>query len=221
MLAIIQTPTARVLPARKDKVRAFIIHGTGQTDLKRILRFYQSADGLCPHYVIGADGAIYQTADEGKIAYHAATGKEEWALYKLGWQNWSCFEWNGGQPRHLGGEFSGYRWWRETWFERGYQSPLDLVTAGMTNRVTVGIELQSLEKPTAKQYTDAQYRSLADLLANRGKALGVVPNRETVLGHSDVNPLRRCNAQGSWDPGYRFDYLYLWDLLTAKSPESP
>lgn len=216
MLAIVQAPTARPLRTRTEKIRAFVIHGTGQTDLKKILRFYQAEDGLCPHYFIASNGTIYQHANEDLIAPHAATGKEEAALYRMGWQNWSRFAWNDGQPKHLGGEFSGYRWWRETWFERGYQSPLDLVTAGKTNATTVGIELQSPSKPLPIGYTEPQYRSLADLLANRGKALGIVPNRETVLSHSDTNPLRRCRADGPFDPGYRFSFLHLWDLITAR-----
>lgn len=216
MLAIVQAPTARLLPDRQDPVRAFVIHGTGQTDLKRVLRYYQSAEGLCAHYVIAADGTIYQTADERKVAYHAATGKEEAALYRMGWANWSRFAWNDGQPKHLGGEFTGYRGWRETWFERGYQSPLDLVTAGKTNSTTIGIELQSLVKPTPKAFTPAQYEALASLLKNRGAAHKIDVRRETVLGHSDTNPLRRCTADGSYDPGYRFDYMHLWDLITAK-----
>lgn len=216
MPVIVDAPTARVLPDRKEPARAFIIHGTGETDLKRVLRYYRSADGLCPHYLITPAGAIYGIADEGKIAYHAATGKEEAALYRMGWANWSQFAWNDGAPKHLGGEFTGYRDWRETWFERGYQSPLDLVTVGRTNALSIGIELLSLPKPTSKVFSPAQYASLAWLLVERGKANKIDPHRETVLGHSDTNPLRRCTAQGSYDPGFRFSWNDLWDLITAK-----
>lgn len=216
-LNIEQWPTARDLPARKDPPRCFIIHGTGATSARKILAYYQSADGLCPHYVINTDGTIYQTADEGLIAYHAATPENERALYRMGWQNWSRFVWNSktNTAEHIGGEFTGYRGWRETWFDRGYQSPLDLIPGGYTNARTIGIELVSLPKPTPRVFCPVQYQALAELLNERGKANGIPINRETVLGHSDVNPLRRCNERGSWDPG-PVDYNHLWDLVTAR-----
>lgn len=217
-MLVVPAPTARVLPSRHDDAAAFVVHGTGESDLIKILKFYQSPQGLCPHYVIATDGTAYQTAAESLVAYHAAMPANEAALYRMGWQNWSRFVWDDKTKtaEHIGGEFVGYRGWRQQWFDRGYQSPLDLVTKGMTNRLSIGIELQTPRKPTAKLYTPEQYRTLADLLKDAGKRNGVPLKRETVLGHSDVNPLRRCNKFGSWDPGWQFDVMYLWDLITAR-----
>lgn len=209
--------TARDLPARKEPARCFIVHGTGQTNLKKVLAYYQSTNGLCPHYVIGTDGTVYQTADEGLIAYHAATPENERALYRMGWQNWSRFVWKKDKPEHIGGEFPGYRWWRETWKDRGYDSPLDLLPQGKTNAVTIGIELVTPASPSKRLYQPAQYESLAQLLRARGLDNHIPINRETVLGHSDVNPLRRCTERGPYDPGLAFSYNHLWDLVTSRS----
>lgn len=209
-------PTERKLPARKEAPRCFVIHGTGATNLKKILAFYQSPDGLCPHYVIDTTGIVYQTAGEHLAAYHAGTPESERALYKMGWQNWSRFVWKNDRPEHIGQEFTGYRSWREQWFDRGYQSPLDLLPGGHTNARTIGIELVTPTTPTRMLYTPAQYRSLADLLKARGSDNKIAINRETVLGHADVNPLRRCNAFGPWDPGLNFSYNHLWDLITSR-----
>lgn len=211
-----QAHTARTLPPRHGAPKCFIVHGTGQTEIKSILKFYQSVDGLCPHYVIGVDGRVFEVATENLVAYHAATLENERALYRMGYHNWSQFVWKDDQPIHIGNEFPGYRGWREAWFDRGYQSPLDLMPAGKTNAATIGIELVTPKSPSKKLYQPAQYEALAELLVARGAANGIPINRETVLGHSDVNPLRRCNEAGSWDPGYKFDYNHLWDLVTAK-----
>jgi N-acetyl-anhydromuramyl-L-alanine amidase AmpD len=213
---IAQAPTRNALLDRRDPVAAFIIHGTGQTDLNKCLDLYQDQEKkTCPHYLIATDGVIYQIADDKRVAYHAATPPSEMAIYRMGWQNWSQFEWKNGRPTHLGGEFSGYRQWREQWYDRGYQSPLDLVTKGRVNSLSIGIELQSPVKRTSKIYHPAQYIALAELLNDLAKRHLVGLRRETVLSHSDTNPLRRCTASGPYDPGRDFDYMHLWDLVTA------
>ncbi len=207
-------------PDRRDPIAAFVVHGTGETDLAKCLALYKKPSGIGPHYLVALDGTVYYVVDERQVAYHAATPPSEASLYRTGWQNWSRFKWDSGVAVDTGGQFPGYRAWREQWFNRGYQSPLDLATRGRTNSTSIGIELQSPAKRTSKIYHPAQYAALADLLNDAGRRNKIAINRETVLGHSDVNPLRRCNESGCWDPGVRFDWFYLWDLVTAKAPAS-
>lgn len=208
--------TARRLPGRKDDVKAIVIHTTGNPDLNKVLDYYKSVDGLQPHYVIDVDGTGYQIAAEDKIAYHCKIEQSEAGLYRLGWGTWSQWTWKNNNPVHIGGEFSGYRDWKETWFSRGILSPLELITGSHPNFVTVGIELLQPEDPTHYIFTEEQYRSLARLISEVGQRHGIALERTRLLGHSDISPMRRCNAVGGWDPGKDFSWNLLFDLLPVR-----
>jgi N-acetyl-anhydromuramyl-L-alanine amidase AmpD len=198
-------------------VPAVIIHTTGESDFDRIMRFYQSPDGLQPHYVIDVTGTIRRLAFEDRVAWHAKIEPLEARLYQCGYGDWSCWHWPLGKdaPEHVGQEFSGYRFWRDTWRAAGLQSPIELVTGDHPNGVSVGIELQQPDRSLPDCFTDAQYTALAQLLIDVGQRQGVPLDRQHVLAHQDVSPMRRSTMAGGWDPGMSFRWNRLWDLVRA------
>jgi N-acetyl-anhydromuramyl-L-alanine amidase AmpD len=211
-LAVIDTPTRRELPRRPGKPIAVVIHGTGQTDLDKCIAWYTNPQGLQPHYMIAATGTVRRFVAEDHVAYHAALVKEEIALYRQGWQEWSTWAWRLGGPVHTGQEFGGYRSWRDQWQSKA-SSPLDLATGERPNLTSIGIEVQSLAKPTPRVFNDEQYAALAELLFDVCRRNSIPLMRERVLGHFDVSPMRRANERGSFDPGERFDWNRLWDAI--------
>lgn len=209
-IQIIGALTKRPLPTRTLAIGSVIVHTTGDQDLDKILRWYESVDGLQPHYVIDTTGVIRRIVFENFIAYHAKIDPAEARLYQQGYGEWSTWIWKDERPLHIGGEFSGYRTWRDQWRNR-FQSPLDLITGSHPNGSSIGVELQATDRPGA--FTDAQYAALAGLLEDIHERVGVPLDRDHVLGHSDVSPMRRSNSAGGWDPGVSFDWNHLWDLL--------
>jgi len=76
------------------------------------------------------------------------------------------------------------------------------------NDFSIGIELEGLD---TDNYTDAQYRALADVSA---EILAAFPQitRETITGHSDIAPGRKL------DPGPGFDWpRYLRELDSRRT----
>lgn len=218
---IVEKPTKRKLPVRPDKAIAIIVHTTGRPDglsdekhEARCIGYYQSADGLGPHYFISLPGATYRFVAEDHVAYHAAIGAVEASLYGKGWQHWRTWRVNDGEARDTGNEWSGYRDWRDTWRPSGAESPLDLVTGSKPNWRSVGIELQqpSDNEKNPGIFRRVQYEALAVLLVDIAARLGIPIDRRHVLGHQDVNPMTRSTSRGGWDPG-PIDWGLLWDLV--------
>lgn len=216
-LQIIGALTKRDLPQRTMPIAAQLVHTTGDQDLDKVLRYYESTDGLQPHAVIATDGTVYRTAMEDRVAWHAKIDPLEARLYQQGYQVWSRWAWPLGvsAPKHVGeDEFSGYRSWRQKWREgKSLQSPLDLVTGSHPNTVSLGVELQATGKPGA--FTDAQYASLAELSVFWSAQHGYPLDADHVFGHQDVSPMRRSTASGGWDPGDLFNWNRLWDGIRA------
>lgn len=208
---ILPALTQRKLPERTAPIEAVIIHTTGDSDLAKIMRFYEAPDGLQPHYVIDVGGVIRRVAWEHQVAWHCKIDPAEARLYQLGYGEWSNWTWRDERPVHLGSEFPGYRFWRAEW--SGLQSPLELVTGSHPNSSSIGIELQQPAKPTGDVFTDQQYDALANLLIDVHERTSMSLDRKHLLGHQDCSPMRRCSAAGGWDPGQRFNWMRLWDLL--------
>jgi N-acetyl-anhydromuramyl-L-alanine amidase AmpD len=208
-MLIIDSPTHHNLPWRMGPVRAIVIHASGETDLDKCLDWYTDAKGsntkaIAPHYLVTATGTIRRIVDEKRVAYHAGLDPAEVALYRKGWATWSRFEWRGRGPVDAGGEFAGYATWRRTWPR--LDSPLELITGAKPNATSIGIEVQSLSKPTAEVFAPEQYIALIELLDGLCARHKVARDRAHILGHYDVSPLRRSRSTGSFDPGEHFDW---------------
>ncbi len=217
MPAVVTTLTKRPLIVRPEGPRAVIIHGTGESDLTKVLKYYTDENGYQPHYVIGLNGVIYQTALEYQLAYHCAIMPAERILYRAGYQHWSTHVWHAVQRVAIdkGEEQPRYRSWRDFWRHgKGLESPLDLITGSSPNAVSIGIELQSPIKRWPEIYSLAQYQALAELVHDIGYRYRIPLNREHLLGHSDCSPMRRSSErEGLYDPGERFSWNRLFDLL--------
>jgi len=197
--------TDRPHQTRKLPVKAIVVHATGTTDLDKIVKYYKtSSSGIGPHYVIDVDGNVLQFAEEAEIAYHCGRQATHDEAYALGWVHWCrVVKGKGISPD----PFEGYTSWRASW--PTITSPLDLMTGTHPNGVSVGIECQSPKHRLPDVFTDAQYLTLWALIAEVAERHGIPVDREHILGHSDVDPIGRCDERGSWDPGEGFR----WDRV--------
>lgn len=215
---IIDFPTQRKLPTRSGAIRANVVHTTGETDLDKILKFYGSPDGYQPHYMIETIGTIRRIVSEDLVAYHAAHHPAEAAAYAKGWSSWSTCRWDGQKDQAVpyGGFFPGYTGWNTMWRSRGLSSPTDLITGTHPNLVSIGIELQQPTDDllTPDIFTDAQYASLKELLADINTRRRVPLDRDHNLGHYDVGPMRRTTEKSlnGWDPGGKFNWTRVFDV---------
>lgn len=207
---LIDFPTKRKLPTRSSPIRAVVLHTTGETDLDKILDFYTSPTGFQPHYLIETHGTVRRTAAETLVAYHAAHHAAERAAYERGFSYWSNIDWDEKKnaPVNYGKFFPGYTVWNTRWRSQGLESPLDLITGGSPNSVSIGIELQQPDYPTPTIFTEEQYQALDELLADVTARHRIPRDRKHILGHYDVGPMRRTTAKtpGGWDPGGKFNW---------------
>ena len=79
--------------------------------------------------------------------------------------------------------------------------------AGIYNRAWFGVELvqQGIDIP----FTEAQYKTLANLLKEWSTTYSFPLDRGHIRGHDEVDPRKS-------DPGPQFDWLYLLSLLEKK-----
>ncbi len=215
---IIDFPTNRKLNRRVHPIQAIIIHTTGETDLDKILSFYKSADGFQPHYLIETIGSVRQCAADDLVAYHCAHKAAEQAAYVKGFAFWSTQRWTKNNTVESYGKFfPGYTGWNNRWRSAGLSSPLDLITGAHPNLNSIGIELQQPEDPGADIFTDEQYGALVELLKILSKRYRIPLDKQHVLGHYDVGPMRRTTEKSlyGWDPGGNFNWARLFSATFA------
>ncbi len=205
--AMTRRPDARTLP-----VYGVCVHTTADgparkanaartTPLQLAIRTYLEG-GVGPHYVIGYDGTIVSTCDEGHIAWHA------------GW---------GGKGKTLWPGWKAPAWWISVWRKWNASTPLDLLPRGASdpNQVYIGVEL--LADKTGYGFTPAQYEALAQLVLDVARRHNVTINAAPsprLLGHEDVDPIQRGRADGGRDPGAhrpnpKFSWADLWSRMRA------
>lgn len=204
-----QFRTKAPLAVRDSEIKHVIVHGTGEVALAKCLSLYVHSKTQ-PHYMIDLAGELYQFCEEHEIAGHAGMPAAERLMYRAGYQHWSCFEWDAENRIAVPGgqELPRYRHWRDYWrVGRNMESPLDIIGPS-PNHVSIGIELLSPVRRGPNIYTDAQYGRLAALLIEISARYTLRLERGTVLGHSDVSPMRRY-----YDPGDKFNWNKLWDLI--------
>ena len=168
---------------RKSPPTCYVLHNTGSDKTKEAIDYYRTnKHGITPHFAVAPDGEIYHLVDISRIAYHVAVSDEQRSAYAGDWAK------------------SPPAWWRERW--PTVRSPLDLATGLAPNGTSIGVELIG----HGGKHTEAQYVTLVRLLLDLRRDGGPLISRETLLSHSDVNPLARSNSRGPTDPGPAFDW---------------
>jgi hypothetical protein len=155
-----------------------------------------------PHYVIDYNGTIHAVVPENRVAWHAGWG----GAGKGRWASWTA-------PA----------WWSGVWRRWKAATPADLLPPGARdpNQVYIGVELLGNEQATG--FTPAQYDALARLVVDVTRRHGItIPAAPSprLLGHEDVEPIRRSNRFGGWDPGAHrtkpvFSWAGLWSRMQA------
>lgn len=204
---IIHVRSGRVLPNRSVAASRVIVHSTGETDLAAILKFYTTPGSVCPHYVVAHDGTVHGIVPEDHVAWHVAYAADVAATYGKGLQEWQRWRMHGGKLTKSARD-GYYAGWNARW--PGLSDPRTLA-GPRPNYMSIGIELQALDVPTARIFTDAQYTALVELTSDICKRINIVPSQRTVFGHSDADPIARSNDNGQWDPGVKFD----WEAISA------
>jgi hypothetical protein len=208
-------PAARTMP-----VYGLCVHTTGSgpatkarsgraTALQIALDYYVNGNEGFPHYVIDYDGSIHAVCDEDHVAWHA------------GWYA------RGGKKRWL--SWTAPAWWSSVWQRWNVPTPAALLPAqaGDPNSVYIGVEL--LADTSGWGFTSPQYDALArlvvDVFRRHGVQLSEPPNPR-LLGHEDLEPVDRANAEGGWDPGAhrrvpKFSWPALWARIQAGGASGP
>jgi hypothetical protein len=186
-------------PATKAKARR-------TSPLVLALEYYLQGNEGYPHYVIDYDGSIHAVCDEGHVAWHA------------GWYA------RGGKGRWA--SWTAPTWWSSIWRQWNVATPAALLPPQATdpNSVYIGVEL--LADTSGWGFTNPQYDALArlvvDVFRRHGVPLSPPPNPH-LLGHEDLEPVDRANADGGWDPGAhrrvpKFSWSGLWSRIQALGP---
>lgn len=194
-------------PSRALPIRGVAIHTTGsglprdavasrKDPLQAAIDYYRVSKG--PTYVIGWDGRIAAIfGDELAKTWHVGVEANELPSVRDG--TW----------RQMVSPATAAAWDRRWPGKRG---PLDLIGGALPNEVTIGIETipvtdgQTLWYPPAApglRFSAAQHASLRRLVADiaRRHRFPSGWQRTHVFGHEDLNPIRRHDAGGGWDPG--------------------
>jgi len=151
------------------------------------------------HYVVDYDGTIHAVVPENRVSWHA------------GW---------GGVGRRRWASWTAPTWWSSVWRRWNANTPADLLPprASDPNQVYIGVEL--LGNETASGFTPAQYDALArlvvDIVQRHRITIPAAPSPR-LLGHEDVEPIRRSNRYGGWDPGaHRTKPVFSWPGLWSR-----
>lgn len=115
--------------------------------------------------------------------------------------------------------------WNRRW--GASRNPLDLIEGRMPNDALIGIEMipmtdgKSTWAPPMRaglRFTRAQHESARELVADIARRHGwpVTWRWKRLFGHEDLNPIRRSDDGGGWDPGVLRAHPYL-DLGAVRS----
>lgn len=161
-----------------------------------------------PAYVLDHDGTLYQIAPDDAVTHHA--GGTNGASYRAG-------TWTG----RLSAEAVAQ--WKKRWPERAH--PYALFPSASPNIDYVGVEMipvgDGFGEPMRKglRFTRAQHNTAIALGVEMGLRHQWAPGWANaasgrLVGHEDVDPLERSDANGGWDPGanraapyFDFDYV--------------
>lgn len=194
---------------RTAEIFGVVVHQTGEDIVEQALKhganpleyvaeFYLDPENYFPHYVIGHDGQIIQIAPESEKALHVGFDPEDRKAFLFGtWEQKLT-------PQVVAA-------WKQKW--PNFASPANLFPGPSVNNVFIGIEMLPIVDSCGFEaaswlkngkFTTAQHNAIVALLQDIGHR-NLLPvgwhlaNR--LVGHEDVNPLRRTTKNLFWDPG--------------------
>lgn len=147
-----------------------------------------------PHYVLDHDGVLYQIAPDDVITHHA--GGPDRAHYVSGAWTKRC-------------SAAAVEQWRLAWPE--HTSPATLYPSRSPNSDFIGVEMipvgdgYGVAAGPGLRFTQAQLDTVDKLArdcAERHQWPAGWYETSRLLGHEDVQPIRRHDRKGTWDPGY-------------------
>lgn len=147
-----------------------------------------------PHYVLDHDGHIYQVAPDNVVTSHAG-GPDRKAYTSGAW------------TKQLAQKALDA--WRAKW--PGFASPPNLYPTTSPNTAYIGVEMipcgDGFGEPAYPdcRFTAAQIATVIALGRDCATRHGWPADWATtprLLGHEDVQPLRRSTIAGCWDPGF-------------------
>lgn len=213
--------------ARTRKPWGFLLHTTGggitskakregRKPIEVALEYYISsqngANGYTwggPAYVIDHDGSIHQIAPDEAVTHHA--GGTNGASYRSG-------AWTGQVSA------ATVEHWKKRW--PTFAHPYSFFPSSSPNTDYIGCEMIPIGdgfggKPMRPglRFTQAQHDAAVRLGLELALRHGWPPDwssskRGRLLGHEDVDPIERHDANGGWDPGFLraapyFDFDYV------------
>lgn len=217
-------PISESLPNRSLPVEVLVVHTTGRGLAKLASQTAEPGTleyDLAAHHwyqtsgfryfgtdLIGTSGASFQLANVvtqtnhsgGFLSYHR----------RRDWFTWAYNRKQGDFVKHGRDPAVFYDWWFERW-QGIVLAPTDIVTGVSINKRSVGIDLlPDLDGLFSPEQLDKAARVIAERCYN----VGLIPSRKTIVGHADLDPLRRGAVNGSgetmygrdWDPGSGIDW---------------
>lgn len=197
----------------RGKANRLLIHSTGPgmakyartyklTDEETVSRVYGNPGNSCAHVVGLPDGTRIRTTAYSLVAPHCGVSKvQRQRLLDGSWRAWTSDE----------AEAQWDKWWP------GVKSPQHLFPTASGNDSCEGFEtwkLDEIDPETTSYYTIHQYRSTAQWVVERERALGFVAEGVRLLTHDALDPFERWDSKGGRDPGaMRPNPFYNWPLL--------
>lgn len=206
-----------------------VIHVTGTDNLQSVKHTFMDPNAQrSAHYLVAANGDLFQFARDADRAWHAGIGGAVRALYERQPRVWRrylrYFDWYTGYPadavyldtglqpvpladaafvaRANGTDWPNYDYFGTRW--PGQDLPVNYTADRDPNRYAIGIETMGYGGPKADPavYTPAMYQTLDKLLADLSAKYGIPRQKGRIVGHEDVNPVERFG----WDPHAGFDW---------------
>lgn len=196
-----------------------VLHHGAKSPLQFTVDYYRSKHG--PTYVIDWDGGLYATTPDESIRTTNVWIKPAEAQAFV----------DGSWTRQMSAK--ALEQWRRRW--PNAQSPLDIRPKGVHQGesyiavemipIRVGSKYYGGQKAAypGAYFTKAQHETAAALaidVAKRYKFPAGWERTSRLVGHEDLNPLRRHTSTGMWDPGWsntppHFSLAYLQEQIAA------
>lgn len=233
-------PHANNLKTRTSPVRCIVMHSTGSglaahaerkapyaIDPSKYeaaaLEWYRSSGSeFFGHVMVGPTGARYDLAPLDKVALHSAS--LDGRYINANWREWARpIGGKSGWHRHGRDPAQVWDWWDARW--PGVTTPQEFFNTRHINAISIGVDVLPLPDGT---YTDAQVEHTAALVVEladvHGLAIRTSGKRPTVLGHEDIDPLRRGTKwRGDriigvgWDPGGKWPRERFNELVNGRA----